>query len=250
MSVSTLEIYGLEARYEFLRTLRMPAFAVPTLLFPAMFYTFFGIVFAPKSGGVAMSAYLLASYSCFGVIGPALFGFGVGVAVERGLGWLTLKRATPMPPGAYFAAKLAMSLMFATVVVSILFALGGGVAGVKLSTAHWAGLALAAIIGSIPFCAMGLAIGFWVSPQAGPAVVNLIYLPMSFFSGLWIPIEAFPKALQTFAWALPPFHMARIAFHAGGLKPTDTLVTHVLVLVVFTLACLGVALAGYRRSSS
>ena len=250
MSTNTLSIYGLEARYEFLRTLRMPAFAVPTLLFPAMFYVFFGIVFAPRSGGNPMSSYLLASYGCFGVIGPALFGFGAGVAVERGLGWLTLKRATPMPPGAYFAAKLAMSLTFAALVVAILFALGAGAAGVRLSTAHWAGLAFSLIVGAIPFCAMGLAIGFWVSPQAAPAIVNLVYLPMSFFSGLWIPIEAFPKALQNVALALPPFHFLKIALHASGLKATNSLGMHVGVLVVFTVACLGVALAGYRRSAA
>ena len=34
---STLAVYALEAKYEFLRVLRTPAFAAPTLLFPPMF---------------------------------------------------------------------------------------------------------------------------------------------------------------------------------------------------------------------
>ena len=46
------------------------------------------------------------------LIMAALFGFGVGVAVERGQGWLLLKRATPMPPLAYLLAKMATAVAF------------------------------------------------------------------------------------------------------------------------------------------
>ena len=67
-----------------------------------------------------MSTYLVATYGCFGVIGAAFFGFGVGVATERGQGWMLAKRVSPMPIGAYFAAKIFMSLVFGSIIVAAL----------------------------------------------------------------------------------------------------------------------------------
>ena len=42
--------YWLEARCEFLRVLRAPAFAVPTLVFPPMFYLLFGVLLNGGNG--------------------------------------------------------------------------------------------------------------------------------------------------------------------------------------------------------
>lgn len=50
MSVQTLtstrslgRIYALEARYELLKLIRLPAYVVPTLAFPLVFYLLFGV---------------------------------------------------------------------------------------------------------------------------------------------------------------------------------------------------------------
>ena len=108
----------LEAKYEFLRVLRTPAFALPTLLFPPMFYLLFGLLLNRGSDNAAH--YLFATYSVFGVMAPSLFGFGVGVAIERERGWLALKRVAPMPPGAYLLAKMAMAMLFALIIYVVL----------------------------------------------------------------------------------------------------------------------------------
>src|SRR5579862_9513360 len=94
---SMLRVYRTEAKYEFIKTLRQPAYVIPTLTFPAIFYVMFGIVFGGKQaiGSITVSTYLLATYCAFGVIGASLFGFAVGVAMERGYGWLQVKRASP-----------------------------------------------------------------------------------------------------------------------------------------------------------
>jgi len=42
-------IYALEAKYEFLKVLRMPAYAIPTIAFPMLFYVFFGLAFGSGS---------------------------------------------------------------------------------------------------------------------------------------------------------------------------------------------------------
>ena len=105
---SPLSSYLMEAKFEFLRVLRTPAFAAPTLLFPPLFYLLFGLLL--NHGRADAAHYLFATYSVFGVMAPSLFGFGVGVAIERERGWLALKRVAPMPPGAYLLAKMAMAI--------------------------------------------------------------------------------------------------------------------------------------------
>lgn len=240
-----LAIYGMEARMEFLKTLRMPAFALPTLLFPAMFYLFFGVLFS--GGRVQMATYLLATYATFGVIGPALFGFGVGIANERDTGALTLKRATPMPASAYFAAKLVMAMIFAAIVVLTLFIMGAVLADVRLPRAQWLGLAGVLIVGTLPFGAVGLAIGAWARSQAAVAIVNLTYLPMAFLSGLWIPIRVMPGFLQDIAPFLPPYHLAQLALDVLGLGEGGPAWIHVASLLAFAGIFLLVAAQGFRR---
>ena len=66
------------------------------------------------------------------MIGAALFGFGVSVAVERGQGWLEVKRTTPMPIAAYFVAKLAMAMIFSAIIVTLLFIMGTTVGDVVM----------------------------------------------------------------------------------------------------------------------
>jgi ABC-2 type transport system permease protein len=74
---------ALETHGELMKLVRMPAYAIPVLLFPTMFYSLFGLSF----GGREQATYLIGSYAAFGVIGAALFGLGVGVAVERAPRW-------------------------------------------------------------------------------------------------------------------------------------------------------------------
>jgi ABC-2 type transport system permease protein len=88
-----ITIYAKETKYEFLKLLRLPVYSASTILFPVMFYVLFGLLLnrGSKADGVSVAAYLMATYSTFGVMGASLFGFGVGVAGERGLGWLQVK---------------------------------------------------------------------------------------------------------------------------------------------------------------
>lgn len=245
---SPARAYVLEAKYELLKTLRLPGYAIPSIAFPVMFYVLFGLVFGSRgAGGVSMATYLIATYGAFGVIGAALFGFGVAVATERGQGWMILKRATPMPPLAFFLAKLVMCTIFAAIIVALLSALGVVFGGVRLPAMAWTQLVTTLTIGAVPFCALGLAIGYIAGPNGAVPIVNLIYLPMAFMSGLWIPIEAMPSLIKALAPFLPAYHLGQLALVAVDASAGAPAWTHVSALAGFTLAGLGLALWGYRR---
>ncbi len=250
-SFDPLRCYLLEARHEFLRLLRAPMFCIPTLVFPGMFYLLFGVLLnrGQASGGIDPAAYMLAGYSVFGVIAPGLFGFGVSVALDRDGGWLRLRRALPMPTGAYLAAKLAMAMLFAALVVIVLAVIAIGLAGVRLPVSSWAWLAIVAVVGVLPFCAIGLCIGSFVSGQAAPAVANLIYLPMSFLSGLWIPMALLPAFLQWMAPLWPAWHLGQLALAAVGQPSSGAIAGHVGTLLAVTVVFLALARRGLARNA-
>jgi ABC-2 type transport system permease protein len=246
----TIALFYKEAKYELLKNVRIPVYAISTIAFPLMFYVLFGIVLG--SGNPVnrnqTAVYMLATMGCFGVMAVSLFGFGVSLAIERGQGWLQVKRASPMPIAAYFFAKLFSAVVFSTVIMILLLAVGVAFGGVRLPVATAVRLLALLVAGSIPFSSMGLAIGYFAKPNSAPAVVNLIYLPTAFCSGLWIPLFMLPHGLRMFANFLPPFHMSQLALNVVGMgiAPAATW-RHVEGLLSFTLLCLGLAAWGYWR---
>ncbi len=247
-SVASLRCYYLEAKYECLRLLRTPSFVLPSLLFPPIFYLMFGVLLSGGRNDGEAARYLLASYGVFGIMGPALFGFGVTVALERERGFLTLKRALPMPPGAYLLAKMAMAMLFAVIITLLLATLAVSLAGVTLQPSQWLSLLAVNVLGALPFCAMGLLIGVFANGQGAPAVVNLIYLPMAFLSGLWLPLQALPDIFSKLAAVWPAYHLGQIALKVVGRDAGGSLAMHLGVLAVFTVAFFLLARARLVRS--
>jgi len=241
-------IYWKEIKYEFLKRLRMPVYSLSLVLFPTMFYTLFGLLMNRNGSIHQLSAatYLMATMACYGVMGVGMFGFGVGVAVERGQGWLEAKRASPMPAAAPFVGRLGTCLLFSIVVAIPLLIAGTAFGGVRMSLSQVLLFIAALVAGSIPFCALGLAIGYFARPNSAAAVVNLIYLPLSFFSGLWMPIEAFPPALQKVGHMLPPYHFGQLVLNVAGAH-NGAVGVHLEVLTGFALICLGLARLGFQR---
>lgn len=230
-----LRAYLTEARYEFLRSLRMPAFALPFLLLPAALYLFFSVLLFGKAlqENPALAVGSFVTWGVFGVMGPGLFGFGVFVALEREQGLLTLKRAQPMPPAAYLFAKTAMSLLFSALIVLSLMAAALFVAHPPLPFGRMLGVAAILVLGSLPFCALGLFLGTRVSGKAAPAFANLTYLPMLYLSGLFFPLT---PAMRGIALASPAFHLNQLAQEAAGLPAYGSASGHLAFLGVWTLA--------------
>lgn len=248
--VQDLWIYLHEVHFEVIETWREPAFIVPTLAFPLILYLFFGVILAVHGVSLATPTYGLAAYGVFGVLGPAMFGFGVGLAQDRDNGVLLLKQTTPIPIGAYLFAKVMTALVFGAVVALGLFLMAAHVAGLALFRWQWFSLAGVLLIGVVPFCAIGLAIGAWVKAKSAVAIVNLVFLPMAMLSGLWIPINIFPSFMQDTALTLPAYHHVQLALKVVGMDAGQPLLVHIAVLVGQTIVLLAVAVLGFRRAGT
>jgi ABC-2 type transport system permease protein len=244
-------IFARETRYEFVRAMRTKAFSLSVIGFPVMFYLLFGVMNRGDTvHGQAVAKYLVASYAAFGVVGSALFGIGVGLAGERSSGWLELKRASPMPPLAYLAAKCVSAVAFGLIIASILCLVGTLAAGVHLTILEYLGICSMSVIGGIPFACMGLLLAMLLPANSAPGIVNLIYLPMSYCSGLWMPISLLPKWLQHAAPWLPTYHLAQLMLRVIGYANPAATMSHIFALLGFALLFLGCAWIAFARSEA
>jgi ABC-2 type transport system permease protein len=247
---SSLKIFLTEMRYEVLGALRRKAYSLSAIGFPVMFYCLFGLIMnrnEEMSAGVSVAKYLLGGYAVFGSLGAAIFGIGVGVAMDRTAGWMELKQASPMPPLAYVLSKCAMAVVFSLIIVSVLTVLGITLGHVHLTFTEFWHIALFAAVGAVPFSCLGLAMAFLVPANAAGGVANMIYLPMSFLSGLWVPIRFLPHILQQIAPIFPTYHLAQLMYGALGAPTLGSNVSHWMSLLGFTLVMLGVTWLAFRR---
>jgi ABC-2 type transport system permease protein len=239
-----LRAYLTEARYECLRALRAPGFALPALILPAAFYLLFGVVLVREARTPDIDRFIFTGFAVFGVMGPGLFGFGVFVAQEREQGLLALKRALPMPPSAYMFAKMLMTTAFAAAVTAILFTVVLAAGRVNMTAAQMLGLGAILIAGSLPFCAMGLFVGTRTAARSAPAIVNLLYLPMVYLSGILIPL---PDTLASIQLVSPAYHLGRLALAAAGSPSQSSTLVHGVALAGVTLVLGGLALRRFNR---
>jgi len=247
MKRRTLHAYLTEAKYESLRMLRSPSFAVPFLMIPVMIYLLMGVVFfgAALRNDPKAAIGVFAGLTTFGMTGPGLFGFGVAVAMEREHGLLKLRRAIPAPRAGYFIAKMCMAMMFNAIIMVTMIAAALWAAHLPLGWAQFLSLALINILAALPFCAIGLFIGTLVSGSSAPGFVNLIYLPMMWLSGLFIPL---PKSLQSAAPVWPAYHLLQLSLRALGQASAGSVLMHTAVLAGLTLVLASVAVRRLARA--
>lgn len=233
----TIAAYLSDAKYESLRLFRTPAFAIPILAMPILFYTFFGVLL-PGRNAAFMANAMYVGWTVYGVMGPGLFGFGILVAVERNQGLLTYKRALPMPTGSYLFSKLAMAYVFGAAVMVLLAVLAVNIGHVTLGLRQLVSVAAVMSLGVFPACAVGLFIGAWAPASSAAAFANIVYLGMAFLSGLFFNL---PPALKTFQPIWPTYHLAQLASASAGLPSKGSLAGHIAILAIMTVGLTGMA---------
>ncbi len=212
-----LQAYFTDAKYEALRMLRAPAFAIPFLALPVPLYLLFGVLMAAQAVAKDRSIgdWLFVGFCVFAVMGPALFGVGSTLAPERDAGLMRLKRALPVPAGSYLLAKLAMSMLFTALTMGLMIAAGKLFGTITFTNPQLLALSITLVLGSLPFCALGLLLGAYLSGTATPGFTNLVFLPQIYLGGLFIPLPAF---LQKWVVIWPAFHLEQLAIAVTGMS--------------------------------
>ena len=103
------------------------------------------------------------------------------------------------------------------------------------------------VLGVLPFCAIGLLLGSVSSANAAPAWVNLLFLPMAFLSGLWLPLSMLPDVLARLAPVWPAYHLAQIALQVVGQGGGGAIWGHVAVLAAVGIGTCALAMRRLAR---
>jgi ABC-2 type transport system permease protein len=182
-----------------------------TFLLPIIFLVLLGSVYGDDEiGGLNGSTYLLAGLLGYGVVSTAFAGLAITLVIRREAGVLKRVRGTPLPPAIYLAAVIG-----STLIVIALETIAQILLGRYVLDAHWPAspfsFAIALLLGAAAFAALGLAITAAVrSAEGSSAVVNAIYLPMVFISGVFFSVKSMPGFLQAIADVLPLTYLLRL----------------------------------------
>jgi len=161
---------------------------------------------------------------------------------ERGV--LRRLQTTPIGPVRVLAAQLIADLTVAVVMVVLILAVARIGFAVPLPR-QAGGFVLAALLAAAALLGAGLLVAA-VAPTGRVArgIGALLFYPMMFFAGLWLPIPNMPAALQHISHATPlGAAVPALTAAAGGSMPTAL---QLLTLAAWAVA-LGLAAARFFR---
>ncbi|MFC0863075.1 ABC transporter permease [Sphaerimonospora cavernae] len=189
----------------------------------------------------------MVSMAAYGALAAAMISTAVPWSQERHSGWLRQLQITPLPGWAIILTKLVSSLLL--VLPSLLLV---GLAAVltqhvSLPPGRWAALILAMWIGTIPFAALGLAIGSLLPPEAAQPVAMVGMMGLALLGGILFPESIMPSAMKTIAHELPSYDYASIGWRIIAGEAPNT--AEVAGILAWGVALVALALVAYRRAT-
>lgn len=255
-----LRLLLLDSVTEARASLRTPEFMALAITVPVLLYAMFGLPDAEETlpGGATIGVAMMVSMTMYGVVTLAITVFGEDVAKERGRGWVRTLYATGFPPAVHLAGKAGAALIHATLVVLAVGALAALAGGVDLSPGRWLAFGTLLVTGVLAFSSVGFAIAYLARPRTATTLINVIFLPLSFASGFFVPLSELPGWVSQVAHYLPTYHFAQLAYRtvmpdasvaAFTGAATSPVWVHVLWVAVSAAALATLALMGAHREA-
>jgi ABC-2 type transport system permease protein len=240
--VNALRLTAVQFRYVNKAFWRNPTSAFFTFVFPLMFLVIFTALLGHYTVTIGTrtvdtSTYYVASMASFAAITACFNNIAMGLSFQREEGVLKRTNGTPLPAASFVGARILHAVFISVLLVVITAAFGHAAYHASIPT----GLALlrfaiAVLVGSATFCALGMAITAIVpnADAAGP-IVNAVILPVEFLSGIFIAFgNSTPDWILWVARVFPVRHFA-VSMQAGFLGTAFSW-TDVLVVAAWGVA--------------
>ncbi|MBC7742019.1 MAG: ABC transporter permease [Bdellovibrionaceae bacterium] len=183
-----------------LELLRQPMYVVSSILFPSMFFWFFGIPNAKAPGAITLLTY---SFACFSILSVVLFQFSVGISQEKETSWYYYVRSLPSFRGIGLGSRIISGFLFSSFAIAGVICTALAFSDLKITDIEWFQFLIRIYAGAIPFALIGICLGQFIGSQTILPVANLTYLVLSFAGGLWMPPSILPPAIQDISPYLP-----------------------------------------------
>ena len=230
-------------RLEIRRMLTDARFVLLMLVLPVAMYLLFTNLFDGSDSAGYTAA--MVNMAAFGAIGAALMATGPRIAQERTSGWTRQLRAMPMPAWRVITVRMTSALVMALpaiVLVDITAVLNHGV---TLTAGQWIATGALIWVGTLPFTALGSAIGYFTDADTAFGVMYGVCLFLSAAGGLWMPTKVLPQVLQDIAPVLPSNRLAELGWKITTSQ--DLSVAGIAILLGWLVLFTALAALGHRR---
>ncbi len=221
--------------------IRYPAFLLPTIALPALFF----VLFATPRVDEENDDLFMVLYAGFAVLGIAFFQFGIGIASDRVSPWERFLRVLPVSAALRFGARLLVAFAFALTSALLVVVVALATTGAGLSAERALALLAALGIGGVPMALLGIALGYWTRPRAALPIANLLYLLLAYGGGRWTGLEYLPSVVEVISPYLPTRQWGEVLAAAAGDRSWP--LGSITGLAAYAALFGGIALVGYRR---
>lgn len=190
---------------------RNPTGAFFTVIFPLMLLSVYGIMYSNELGGIS------DEYGLIDVSVPAFTGMVIAiaaltilnteVATSREKGVLRRLKATPLRPLTILTAKLIMIFLMTCLGMVLMIGAGKLAFGLRFY-GNLLNVVGGFLLSSFSFFAFGLVLASLMpNVRSAESVGFILLFVMLFFSGVFVPLEVIPEAVQQYAQVLPLTHV-------------------------------------------
>jgi ABC-type multidrug transport system ATPase subunit len=234
-------------RLELARSFRDPRYLVLAIAAPVGFYLLFAGIFTGRGtseGQLPAQVEIMVAMATFGAMWGALSATAPRLARDRESGWLRALKVTPLTAGRVLAARIIAGVAVALPAIVAVAVTAVLAHHVRLDAWQWAACLGLLWVGTLPFVALGIAIGSLTSSTTAYALTTALYFALAALGGLWVPPAQFSPALRHIAATLPSYNLADLGWRvAGGSAPS---LRAGLILAGWTAGLTALA-AGIRR---
>ena len=186
-------------------------------------------------GIVAMSILSLGLFSCMPLI------------QQRQKGILRRLNATPLRKSTMVSSQILFRLILAVLQTAIIILVGWALFDVQM-LGNWLVLGGLVILGALTFVSLGYVIASFARTEEGAIpIVNVIFMPMMFLSGIFFPVEIMPGFMKPIVMAMPLTYLGdalrQITVEA---TPLYSMFTDTLVLLGWMVVCVSVSIRFFR----
>lgn len=225
------------------------------LISPVLFFVIFGLIFNKSSnsssggaGSVSYALFLLPGVLVANQLGSGLYGGAAVLVTWRERGVFRRIKATPMSVWQLLLARVLTQVVVVFLQALIVLAVAQLVFSVHPVAKGFGWDVLFILIGALTFQVLGQLIAARTKRvETANILINILFLPLLFFTDLYIPLSQMPNWLQTIGKLLPPYlvvDLLRTAF-IQGTTPTNA-VAEVLGLAVYFVLALAISARIFR----
>lgn len=232
----------LHCKAQLLQGVREPSFVVPLVVFPSLFFLFFGL---PVATDRDEANQVLGSYATYAFLAVVFNQFTAGTAQGRLQSWEDYLRTLPVSYSHRMAGWFASGMIIGVLAFLLVVACAVALTPVAAGPGQWMFLSLAVLYGSVPMVFLAAAFGLWLMPKAAMTIATLVYFMLTYAGGIWTSPDELPAWLQSISPFLPTRLWGELAW--SSIEAEAWHLANWLGLAGYAVLFGALAVWGYRR---